>query len=130
MATTKGSIEIINELEQTSDGLTVNTPDASQLPAALTALRGLTRFKAVDPVPVIDQEVGKFKYRRVADDEFERVFVVETVSTPVADAMWKAKAPGGADVTVYWREQRTLTPDEVAAAIALADVQAMRDQEA
>lgn len=121
-----GSIEIINEAEGSSDGLNVNTPDVQSLPTALEALRGLTGFKVVDPIPVEEQEVGKFVYKQTGEGEFEREFRIEVVDTPIADAMWTAKTPGGLEVTVYFRETRAMTPDEVAAAIALADAQALR----
>lgn len=126
MALTRGSVEIINEATGTSDGITVNTPDASSLPAALATLRGLTGFMAVDPVPVEEREIGKFVYKQTGEGEFEREFRVEVLDVPIADAMWTAKTPSGLEVTVYFRETRAMTPDEVAAAVALADVQAQR----
>lgn len=126
MALTRGSVEIINEATGTSDGITVNTPDASSLPAALATLRGLTEFMAVDPVPVEEREIGKFVYKQTGEGEFEREFRIEVVETPIADAMWTARTPDGIDVKVLFRETRAMTPDEVAAAVALADVQAQR----
>lgn len=126
MALTRGSIEIIDEAAGTSDGIPVNTPDVQSLPTALEALRGLTGFAAVDPVPVEEREVGKFVYKQTGEGEFEREFRIEVVETPIADAMWTAQTPAGIDVKVLFRETRAMTPDEVAAAVALADVQAQR----
>lgn len=122
----RGSVEIINKLRETSEGLEVNTPAISDIPKGLAILRGMTGFTAVTPVPTAPREIGKFTYRKISDDEFERVFSYEVVDTPVADAVWNAKAANGEAVTVLFRETRTMTPDEVAAAIALADVQEQR----
>lgn len=126
MALINGSVEIINQSAGTSDGLTVTTPDVKTLPSALTALRGLTGFKSIDPIPTEQREVGTFVYRQVGEGEFVRDFKVEIVNTPLADAMWKANAPGGAEVEVLFRETRTITPDQMDAARALAEIQAQR----
>lgn len=126
MALTQGSIEIINNIAGTSDGLVVNTPNVQSLPAALMTLRGLTGFKAITPVPTVQQEVGTFVYRQTGEGEFVRDFHVEMVNAPIADAMWTARTPGGASVDVLFRETRTLTPDQMEAARALAEIQASR----
>lgn len=129
MALKQGSVEIINEMTATSDGLVVNTPNVEDLPAALTALRGLTGFKTVEPIPTEQREIGKFTYTQIAEGEFERQFSVEVVNVPIADAVWDAKAPNGAAVKVLFRETRTVTPDEMDAARALAEIQASRMSE-
>lgn len=126
MALTQGSVEIIDTVAKTSDGLIVNTPDVSTLPDALTALRGLTGFKAVSPIPTVQQEIGKFTYKKVAEGEFERVFSIEMVNAPIADVVWNARAADGAEVQVLFRETRTVTPDQMDAARALAEIQAQR----
>lgn len=126
MALVNGSIEIINRTAGTSDGMIVNTPDVNGLPAALTALRGLTGFEPVDPVPTEQREIGKFTYKQIDEGEFERQFSVEVVNVPIADAVWDAKTASGAAVKVLFRETRTVTPDQMDAARALAEIQAQR----
>lgn len=126
MGLIQGSVEIINPSAGTSDGLTVNTPDVSTLPAALTALRGLVSFSTVESIPTEKREFGKFTYKQIADGEFERQFSIEVVNVPVADAMWNAKTANGADVKVLFRETRIVTPDEMDAARALAEIQTQR----
>lgn len=125
MANTTGSVEIVNRNNGTSDGLVVNTPNVAELPAALTTLRGLTNFSAVKPVPTVQREVGTFTYRQEGD-AFVRDFNVELVEAPVADAMWTAQTPDGNTVEVLFRETRTVTPDQMEAARALAEIQASR----
>lgn len=130
MALTHGSVEIISERNNTSDGVVVSTPDVSQLPVALETIRGLTSFASVAPIPTEQREIGTFVYRQIAEGEFVRELRVEIVDTPVADAMWTATAPNGDAVQVYFRENRVLSPDEIAASIALADMQVQRQGEA
>lgn len=126
MALTNGSVEIINSAAGTSDGLIVNTPDVSSLPDALSALRGLTAFEAIEPIPTVEQEIGKFTYKQIGEGEFERQFSIEIVKVPVADAMWTARTANGGEVEVMFRQTRTITPDEMDAARALAEIQAQR----
>lgn len=125
MALISGSVEIKNEAAGSSDGLVVNTPNVGDLPTALSTLRGLTGFERVNPVPTMEQEIGTFIYRQV-EDGMVRDFKIETVKTPIADAMWTAKTAGGAEVEVLFRETRTLTPDQMDAARALAEIQEQR----
>lgn len=124
METIKGSIEIRDYTADTSDGIVVDTPDVSTLPAALTAIRGLSDFNEVDPVPTVERDVPSFVYRRVNDDEFVRELKVERANVPIADAMWTARKSNGAEVTVYFRADREVSADEMAASIALAQLQA------
>lgn len=114
-----GSVEIINDALGTSDGLIVWPISVDAIPEGLAALRGLTGIEAIE-VPLREVEVPRYVYSENDDGQRVRELVVETVLEPVADAAWTARTPGGYDVTVYWREQRDLTIQEIAAALEMA----------